>query len=864
MAIETQARPIPLFVRASLDRKKEALTMATLLQNSEGPGVKPERDMKPEPNRVTQTEILNQAFGMRENLGNHLSETFGGRLYQGKTRGRIMTEYTTMTLARQYALEEVNIMRSGEGALSFYVHDSGLELAREAWASWTDNNDPNYPYYRGQTVFLHRGGTLEEMFAHDMHRVGDTSTRSRQLPGHYASEQANIIGPLSTTGANFPPAVGHARALEDDENKRIVIAETGDATMGQGEVMEAVTQAVMDESPVLFVVYNNRAGISMGLKDTSPNDDPIGFARSFHNNGLLVVDVEGTDLEALMEAGRKVVEYTRNERKPALLHVKDLHRVTDHTSSSTQSTFTAPDELERRQGFDRLGQYRDRLVQDGVATEEELETIDQLIKERVRAAGDQVKQRPVEDPKKLYEDVYAPEFKFGPRRVSGISIVPTIDHLQSTRTPGVKYMERRQTGVELKGREYVSLEIARALKRYPNAVVIGEDVAMITKEDWQSLSVDGPENYFYQRLRKYGDFLTDQQMSQAIRAFELVRLGQGYQADPESFATFSQIMEGKGGVFKNTQFGQWLFGERVSNYAIREAGIIGTAVGLATEGMLPLAEMQFDVYTANAFQQLHDQVSSLRWRTGGQFKAGMVIRVQGGNRIGGNGIDRPGGLGGLGHGMAEYLRFLVPGLRHFIAGTVEDLGTGLREAFRVAHEYGEPVIVWEPISLANEVGYDQDAAVPLGEAEVRRSGTDLVIPAWSTNVRIAEKVSDELAKEGLSVGVVNMRGIGDQTDWDTLVPEIIKAGRVLIPEAGRLDSRLVAGDIQQQCYRYLKRDSDISPVTVLPARYLPMAAGKENEAFTVPQYADVLSLARELILHDKPTSFFIQQYLDRY
>lgn len=829
-------------------RGKEALFIAENISKLSGPSYSSQEPISHNPLRMTQCRIIKNSLGERESLAAYLSERIKDPFAQGLTRGQLLAEYTSILLAREFALEERLLHRSGK--LDFYVHSSGIELPQIAVQRCLTNDDAYLPYYRAQAADIYRGGTPEELFAMDLHRQGDTHSFSRQLGGHVASDWRSEIPVISITGAHVLTAVGIGTALNDrrlnpqerykrfNKQNAIAVTEIGEATFAQGEVMEAVSQAVKDSSAVVMVGYNNLAGISMGLGDTSVGHDPILFARGFQDQGLFIVEVDGRNPQEVVEGAKKVVDYTRIQQKPSLIMVNNLFRVTDHTSSSMQAWYTPPDELERRRQFDFLPSYTRLLENIGVATHEEIEAIQQNVRLRIKSASGKVMARPFEDPQNLYYQVYSPEFHYGSLRISNDEVVPPLDHLQSTRTSGVDYTDKARVGPEISGRQYISLVLAQEMIRDPNIVVFGEDVAMATKDDWNILP-----DYFDQRVRQKNIPWEDAHRAQ--EALDYVLRGEGYKADPDVFALFADIMEGKGGVFKNTQYLDWLFGSnRAFNFPIREASIVGTAIGRAIAGQLPVVEIQFDVYTSPVFQQIHDYLSTLRWRGKGQFSAGMVIRIQGMNRVGGDGINKAGGVGGIGHGAADVSRFLIPGLRHFIPADVEDLGCGLREAIRVAREYGDPVLIWEPINTYNTKGIYQghDAHIPLGEAELVRYGKDALIITWSNNMRIAKAVAEQLERENIQVGVLNARALGDQFDWKTAVPLIKDINKVIVFEAGRKDGGTLAAQIGQQLFGYLD-----APVVWLSAKNIPMPAGEKNEEFVVPQYKNLLDTTRNLV-----------------
>lgn len=837
------------------DREAEAKFIARDIQTIPPIDITTPIPIASEPARFQQEQICKTALSRRGDLDTYLSEEMEDQDLDRLTRGQLLIEVTTAILAREFALREKYLFNP-EQKIQFYVHDAGMEPVQIAIGRNLTNQDAVSMFYRPQTLDLYRGGTVEDLFAQDLQRKGDPHAKSRQLAGHTASAARSQLPVISMTGTHVLTSVGIAQALKDRDRspfrmyarfskpKAISVATIGEATMGQGEVMEAINQAVLDQVPWLLIVINNNAGISMGLTDTSIGQDPIAFARGLEQHGLCIRDVSATNIQKLFDATKQIVSKVRYSRSPGILHVTDIFRVTDHTSSSVQAMFIPQSVLFARQQQDALPLYEEYLINKGVATREELELIHKTAKDLVNRAADEVLGRSVEPPEHLYEGIYPAQLDYGSRRIStdGNPVVPSIDVLRSTRTQGVDYTDKTRIGQILTARQYITLTLARALRKYPEMVIYGEDVATVSGDFWGDI-----EAYFTDMVISGGFTYDEDQIDAAMQALQLVKAGQGFEVDPEVFGILGNIMRGKGGVFKNTQFLQLLFGnDRVFNFPIREASIVGTAIGRAVAGELPVVEIQFDAYTSPAFAQLADQLSTLRWRGNSQFQAGMVVRIQGMNRIGGDGITKAGGLGGIGHGAAEVSRFLYPGLLHVIPGDATETGPLLMEAIRVAHDYGQPVLFWEAINQYNAaVGFDQGitAHIPIGEPEIRRRGDDLTLIAWSNNVPIADKVADVLKEEhGISTGVINLRTL--DPEWECVRDEIRGgSGKVLIFEAGRgADSEHVGAVIAEQFFT----DLDAPPIRLF-ARRIPMPAGTNNEAYTVPQMKNIVAKALELV-----------------
>ncbi|MDQ1084347.1 MULTISPECIES: alpha-ketoacid dehydrogenase subunit beta [Microbacterium] len=254
-----------------------------------------------------------------------------------------------------------------------------------------------------------------------------------------------------------------------------------------------------------------------------------------------------------------------------------------------------------------------------------------------------------------------------------------------------------------------------------------------------------------------------------------------------------------GGVFRVTDGLQKRFGaERVIDAPLAEAGIVGTAVGLALRGYRPVVEIQFDGFVYPAFDQIVCQVAKLHYRTNGRVRMPMVIR-----------IPWAGGVGAAEHHSESPEAYFVhtPGLRVVAPSTPQDAYVMLRQA--VASD--DPVVFFEPKRLYHsqgEVDPDGDLAdaPPMHLARVAREGTDATVVTYGAMVRTALDAALAAEDEGLSLEVVDLRSLSP-IDMNTVAASVRKTGRVVVAhEAARtagIGAELVAS-ITEQCFEYLE------------------------------------------------------------
>jgi pyruvate dehydrogenase E1 component beta subunit len=254
-----------------------------------------------------------------------------------------------------------------------------------------------------------------------------------------------------------------------------------------------------------------------------------------------------------------------------------------------------------------------------------------------------------------------------------------------------------------------------------------------------------------------------------------------------------------GGVFRVTDGLQQRFGaQRVVDTPLAEAGIVGTAVGLALRGYRPVVEIQFDGFVYPAFDQIVCQVAKLHYRSNGRIRMPLVIR-----------IPWAGGVGAAEHHSESPEAYFVhtAGLRVVAASNPQDAYVMLQQA--IASD--DPVIFFEPKRLYHskgEVDLDADLAdaPPLHLARVAREGTDATVVTYGAQVRTALDAALAAEDEGLSLEVIDLRSLSP-IDMNTVAASVRKTGRVVVThEAAReagVGAELVAS-ITEQCFHYLE------------------------------------------------------------
>src|SRR5467141_598431 len=288
-----------------------------------------------------------------------------------------------------------------------------------------------------------------------------------------------------------------------------------------------------------------------------------------------------------------------------------------------------------------------------------------------------------------------------------------------------------------------------------------------------------------------------------------------------------------GGVFRTTsglveRFG----GERVVDTPLAEASIIGASLGLALAGMVPVAEIQFLGFTAQAFHQIGPQLGKYRQRSRGRYHCQVTIRAPFGG-----GIHSP-----EFHSDAVEAQFVQsPGIKVVMPSNAYDAKGLLIEAIRDP----DPVLYCEPDRLYRlgrmEVP-DGAYTIPFGKAVIVREGDDITLVAWSAAVELCLMAAGRLANEGISATVVDLRTLVP-LDVDTVVSAVVKTGRCVVvheaPLSAGFGAEVVATLASEAFY-----DLD-APIDRVTSYDLPYPAGP-LEGWYLPSAERVVAAARSI------------------
>ncbi|MBM2616780.1 alpha-ketoacid dehydrogenase subunit beta [Actinoplanes sp. LDG1-06] len=276
-----------------------------------------------------------------------------------------------------------------------------------------------------------------------------------------------------------------------------------------------------------------------------------------------------------------------------------------------------------------------------------------------------------------------------------------------------------------------------------------------------------------------------------------------------------------GGVFRITDGLQKDFGEdRVIDTPLAEAGIVGTAVGLAIRGYRPVCEIQFDGFVFPAYNQIVAQVAKMFYRSKGNVRLPIVIRIPFG-----------GGIGAVEHHSESPEAYFshTPGLKVVTCSNPSDAYWMIQQAIRS----DDPIVFFEPKRRyweKGEVALDADlsGADPLHQARVAREGTDVTLLSYGPMVRTALDAATAAAEDGRNLEVIDLRSLSP-VDYETIYASVRKTGRAVVVHEAPGNIGLgaeLAARITEQCFYSLE-----APVLRVTGYDIPYPAARVEEEY---------------------------------
>jgi len=623
--------------------------------------------------------------------------------------------YRVMYLSRKLDDREIQLKRQNK--IYFQISSAGHEaVSAAAGLLLRPGVDWVYPYYRDRALCMMLGVTPLETLLQAVGAKDDPASGGRQMPSHWGHPKWNIVSKSSCTGTQFVQAVGAAEATLYYSDHRKAFAEAKKAPLGE------------------YVNYrdNEIVYVSSGDGATSEGEfwESLNAACAKKLPLLYVVQDNGYAISVPVEvqtAGGNISKLTRNF--PGL-HVAECDG-TDVVESYAVCKEAVTYCRERR----------------GPAL--------------VHAHVTRPYSHSLSDDEKLYKSTQERENEALRDPISKFALFLVREGVLDQ-----KQIEELEAGVDQEARDAADEALAAE----------EPSIESITLNIY-SPDVDPTAKEFDAEPKFHGAPKTMVEMVAATLSDEMGRderiIVFGEDVADASREENLKHVKGKGGVFKATAGLQRKYGpDRVFNTPLAEASIIGRAIGMATRGLKPVAEIQFFDYIWPAMMQIRDELCVMRWRSNGAFKAPAVVRVAIGGYLTG---------GAVYHSQSgESIFTHCPGLRVVMPSTALDVAGLLRTAMRC----DDPVMFLEHKHLYRQP-YNRseypgpDYTVPFGKARLVKEGTAVSIVTYGAVVHRAEVAAAQLQREGISVEIIDLRSLSPY-DWEAIAATVRKTHRVIV------------------------------------------------------------------------------------
>jgi 2-oxoisovalerate dehydrogenase E1 component len=373
-----------------------------------------------------------------------------------------------MFLSRKVDDREIQLKRQNK--VFFQINGAGHEAVLVAAAmQLKPGHDWFFPYYRDRALCLALGMTAFEQLMASVAADADPASGGRQMPSHWGHKKLNIVSQSSCVGTQFTHAVGAAVAgkrrqdqtAEPDEltDEPIVYASGGDGATSEGEFWEALNNACLQKAAVLFLIEDNSYAISVPVEHQTAGGNVSRLVRSYPH--LFVSEFDGCNFIESYGRIQDALAYLRSGRGPVLAHAHVI-RPYSHSLSDDERLYKTAKEREREALRDPITQMRQFLTDEGLATESDLEALEQSVHDEVSQAADQALSMEQPDENSWSVHIYS----------------ETVDPTSAQFSTEPVFSGNDGTMVDL-----LNACIRDEMARNPDIVVFGQDVADASREE---------------------------------------------------------------------------------------------------------------------------------------------------------------------------------------------------------------------------------------------------------------------------------------------------------------------------------------------------------------------------------------------
>ncbi len=795
--------------------------------------------------------------------GKNGTKTKDTKLSFEEFKAEALKDYELAVVSREASLIGRKEVLTGKA--KFGIFGDGKELAQIALAKCFQPGDIRSGYYRDQTLMFATGMSDVEKFFAQLYANPDPdqepSSAGRMMNGHYSSrwldangnwkdlmQQPNSSSDISPTAGQMVRALGLAFASKlyrnadslksgfetfTNNGNEVSFCTIGDASTSEGHFWETLNAASVLKVPLVVCVWDDGYGISVPrayqTTKNSISEALAGFQYDEKVGGMRIFKVKGWDYASLVATFQEGVALARKEHIPVLFHVQDVTQPQGHSTSGSHERYKSKERLEWEKEWDCVKKLKEFLLENAVANEEELNAIEESAKQAAREAKQAAWNNflnPIKDQiQQLTTIANQVVFEGGDNATLIASMLQELNGIKEPIRKDVLRTAKRI--VSLAGGNSVA---ARAVQNYYNKL-------KSEAEDKFNSHLHSQSEKSVKNAPVINPVYSDN--SPVINGFEILNkfFDQTFGNNPAVFAFGEDV--GKIGDVNQAFAGlQEKYGEiRISDTGIREATIVGQAIGMALRGLRPIAEIQYLDYLLYGLQTLSDDVATLTYRTKGGQKCPLIIRTRG-HRL--EGIWHSGSPMGVIINALRGINVCVPRNMVQAAGMYNTLLHSDEPGLVIECLNGYRLKEKMPDNLAT-------FTVPFGIPEIIQKGDDITIVSYGSTLRVIQEAVDlYLAPAGVSCEIIDVQTLLPFDTEHKIVASLEKTNRIIfidedVPGGATAYMYQQVMEIQGG-YKWL----DATPKTLSAKAHRP-AYATDGDYFSKPNAEDIADAVFEVV-----------------
>jgi pyruvate/2-oxoglutarate/acetoin dehydrogenase E1 component/TPP-dependent pyruvate/acetoin dehydrogenase alpha subunit len=787
----------------------------------------------------------------------------------------VLADYRIGQTSRQMSLLARKEVLGGKA--KFGIFGDGKEVAQLALAKQFREGDWRSGYYRDQTLILALGLTTPKIFFAQLY--GETNTElnpdnsGRSFNNHYGTQlideqdnwlpqtdRINSSSDISPTAGQMPRLLGLALSSKIYRNSpnlhhmtdfthmgnEVAFGTIGDASTSEGHFFETMNAAAVLQIPMAVSVWDDGYGISVPKKmqtvHASISRALKGFEKGLKDKkGILIYYAKGWDYPTLCQIYEEGVARCRKDHIPALFHIDDLTQPTGHSTSGSHERYKDEARLKWERDNDCLLKMREWIIEIGIATGSELDSIEEEAYSEVRAAqksafGDYMGQLQFERDQ-LIELVKTKSCVCTDIRQSQIDIevkrLQTVITLNRREIMGAARRMLRHICASCMKHGALKADLVAWINDYTQKAHVMYSKWLYSESDKGSINIKAvPAIYKEEEELVPGREIIRDNFDALMEKDQRILI---FGEDAGKLGGVNQTMEGL-----QDKYTPW----RVSDTGIRETSIIGKGIGLALRGLRPLVEVQYFDYLLYAIQTISDDIATTRFRTKNRQQVPVIIATRG-HRL--EGIWHSGSPMSMVINAIRGVYVCVPRDMTRAAGFYNTLFRGTDPALVIEPLNGYRIRERRPINLG-------EFCIPLGVPDVLCEGTDVTLVTYGSCVRIAQDAIEQLEQVGISVELIDVQTLLPFDVNGVILESVKKTNRVVFFDEdvpGGATAYMMRQVVEEQgAFKYL----DAMPLTVTAKQHRP-AHGTDGDYFSKPNAEDIFEAIYALMGESTPLKF---------